>query len=103
VPDSFDPALEIDDAELLAQLPMRRRFKLELARLSLAADDPVIGLSATGWNVWPRDVANAEHQIVEAPVDFGERLFACRYLIAQSAHLKTPGLALLGRHASEFL
>src|SRR5713226_3914770 len=82
---------------------MGPRLEIKLARLAFVANDHVVGLATAGRHVGPREVAEAEHQVVEPQLDFGELLFGERNLIAKRAHLKALGLALLRRHAAEFL
>src|SRR5271167_306107 len=82
---------------------MGSRLEVELARLALAANDYVVGLATADGNVGPRDITNPEHQVVEAQLDLGELALPRRYLIAERSHLEALGLALLWRHAAQFL
>src|SRR5437773_888548 len=61
----LDAALEVDDAELRPQVPVRERREIEAARLAHAAHDHVRGLVGTDGHVGVRQVGHLEHAALE--------------------------------------
>ena len=92
----LDSALEVDDAEVLGDLPVRLGGEVEGALGAVLGDDDVAGLVGGYRHVGQWHVGDVEHEVVEAGVD-GLHLFVeGGDAIPEFAHGKDELLALGG-------
>ena len=84
----LDAALEVDDAQRLAQLPVRPRLEVEAARRALAAHHHVVAVVLADRHAGQRQVGNAAHRVEQLLVDDAQPVVQDLDLVADAAHLR---------------
>jgi hypothetical protein len=91
-------ALEIDDAQLRSQLPVRQRLKAKPGRgagLALLANDRVLALVCTDRDALVRQVRHEIHRRLQILINLAQLLLQVLDALVDAAHLFDQRLALL--------
>ena len=88
-------ALEIQNSQRRAQIPMRLGFEIELARLAPAADFLVVGGAAPHGHARVRNVGNQAQHLAQALVAGLRLLIQFLNLVAEGLHLRDQGGGIL--------
>ena len=93
-PRDLDAALEVDDAELRAELPVRQRREIEAGELAFRPQDHVGRLVRADGDIGVREIRNLEHPAVELLLGRGHRPLRGRDALAGRALRGDRPLAL---------
>ena len=88
-------ALEVDDAQVLRQLPVRFRHEVERALLPMLGNDDIAALVGRNRHVRQGYVRHVQHEPVEASVDAVDLFIQRADTVAQLAHLSNQRLSHL--------
>jgi len=80
-------ALKVDDAQRLADLPVRAHREVELLGLALGADDDVLGVGLAGGHALGREVRQLQEELVETALDLRELGIETRDLLLHDVHV----------------
>ena len=90
----LDAALEVDDVQLRAEIPVRLRLEVERPRLPFFPDDHVLGVARPDRHAGVRQIRDAQHGVLQVRFHLRQLFIQRLDLIADGRHVRLQRLPL---------